>query len=349
MTRTQKKGVLNIPNGNGTSEKLMTTRSSSNDRKSKSKDDNIQANKFQFLSNDAEGKHPCKGCDDLVTETCDAVQCDRCTAWIHFKCTNLTKYQYDFLAINPKSNIKWFCESCTKEVGEDPNKPDDRLAIQGAKIDTLLKVINSMQNHMISMQEQISSMEERMIENEEDKEKHNIGNQMMQASVAEVLDDKAEIAEKKNNMIMYRVPEAEESNEEKEAEDDVSIVKDILSIVHPNIEAVSLNINNITRMGKNRRNGYARPIKVQFKEEDSKGKVFRNSAKLKSHEKYKNINVSNDKTRKEIEADKALKRDLDIQREDRPQDDLIIYRGEIIPRAERAAKVAARKGGHTQA
>ena len=69
--------------------------------------------------------------------------------------------------------------------------------------------------------------------------------------------------------------------------------------------------------------------------------------------KFRNIPETgihaNDKTRKEIEADKALKRDLDIQREDRPQDDLIIYRGDIIPRAERAAKVAARKGGHNQA
>ena len=41
------------------------------------------------------------------------------------------------------------------------------------------------------------------------------------------------------------------------------------------------------------------------------------------------------KTTKEIEADKKLKSELDRQRALRPGDDLIIYRGDIIRRADR--------------
>ena len=116
---------------------------------------------------------------------------------------------------------------------------------------------------------------------------------------------------------------------------DVRMVKNILAIVHPNIDAVKLDVENVTRMGRNKRQGYTRPIKIKLQDSESKGKIFRNSGKLKLNETYKQVNVSNDKTTKEIEADKKLKSELDRQRALRPGDDLIIYRGDIIRRADR--------------
>ena len=208
-----------------------------------------------------------------------------------------------------------------------------------------------MQTQMVTMQHQVKDLTELVSNKEEDRtNKCDIGNQM-QATVTEALEEKAEKEEKKNNIIMFKVPEPETSNEKKEAEDDVAIVKEILGNIHPDIDNVVLNVKNVTRMGKNRRTGYTRPIKIEFQEDDSKGKVFRNSAKLKAHDKFSTINVSNDKTRKEIEADRKLKKDLDEQRLLHPTDDLIIFRGDIIKRADRAAKAAerAQSGVHSRA
>ena len=119
------------------------------------------------------------------------------------------------------------------------------------------------------------------------------------------------------------------------------MVKEILTIVHSNIDSVNLDVKNVTRMGENKRPGYTRPIQVKFLENGSKGKVFRNSGKLKGHDKHNKIHISNDKTTKEIQADRKLKADLDAQRVIRLNDDPIIYRCEIIPRAHRSAKAAA--------
>ena len=77
-----------------------------------------------------------------------------------------------------------------------------------------------------------------------------MGNQKHDHYVAEALEERSQRIEKKNSIIMYRVPEPETSNEEKEADDDVKMVKEILTIVHPNIDSVNLDVKNVTRMGK---------------------------------------------------------------------------------------------------
>ena len=120
--------------------------------------------------------------------------------------------------------------------------------------------------------------------------------------------------------------------------DDLKIVKEIISVVHPNVDNVTLCDKNVMRLGR-RVTGKTRPIKIQFKDDFSKGKVFRNSVKLRNHEKYKNINISNDKTKKELMADKILKDKLEAEKLARPGEDLIIYRGTIMPRKDRPAKI----------
>ena len=347
MVQTKRKGVLG-DGGGGTP--VHTTRSKSGDKNKKpsNKVDNSRS-PFKFLDSDPDGKHPCKGCHKEVVDSCDAVQCDRCAAWLHQKCTDLKTDHYDFLASNPDVNFKWFCGPCIAEQESGPLGQADCMAKQGEKIDELLRVIGLMQTQMVSMQHQMNEMTELVTstKKEEGDKRCEIGNQM-QATVTEALEDKAEKEEKRNNIIMFRVPEPEVSDAKKEAEDDVEMVKEILGKIHPDIDSVDLNVKNVTRMGKSRRNGYTRPIKVQFQEDDSKGTVFRNSARLKTHTNFSKINLSNDKTKKELEADKKLKSELDRQRLLKPDDDLIIFRGDIIKRADRAARVEARAQANTK-
>ena len=361
MTRTIIKGIVNV---SADGDKLIKTRSTSNSgpRSDDRGNSNLSTSPLKFLDSNPNRKDPCSGCDKAIQGKNDAVQCDRCAAWLHVKCTKLTMSQFDFLSRYPENNFKWFCDVCTTDVSSCPSQ-DDRIAQQGAKIDTLLQVMEIMQHHMTDLQyevkslrdltsqrcdvsespelgNQIKSLTDLLSKKEEVTKNPDLGNQM-HAHVAEALEEKSEREEKKNNVIMFRVPEPESSNEETEVEEDIKLVKEILALVHPNIDSIKLDAENVTRMGKNKRRGYTRPIKVKFQDNESKAKVFRNSGKLKSVDKFSKVNISSDKTTKELEADRKLKCKLDEERKNRPDEDLIIHRGQIIKRADRPARVAA--------
>ena len=159
----------------------------------------------------------------------------------------------------------------------------------------------------------------------------------MQIQVSEALEDQKEKEEKRNNIILFNVPETIKSDEKTEFSQDLETIKEIISVVHPNADTVALSGKNVMRLG-GRRDGKVRPIKIQFQEDFTKGKVFRNSAKLRSSEKFGKVNISGDKTKKELEADRLLREKLMAARLEKPDDDLIIYRGNIIPRRERPAR-----------
>ena len=260
---------------------------------------------------------------------------------MHRGCTNLTEAHYEFLKTNPNVDFQWFCQTCKKDESFGSGDPDDRIASNGTKIDALMQVIEEMQTQMSSLHDRLSKMADNVPTGDSvrpvDKE---ISNQW-QAQVAEALDEKDEKEEKKNNIIMFRVPEAEKSNDEKEAEDDIKKVKEILAVVHPHIDTVDIQADGITRLGKNRKDGYTRPIKVKFMEDGAKVKIFRNANKLKGHKDFSRINISNDKTKKELAADRELKNKLDELRKERPDDDLIIYKGKFIKRSERPGRTDA--------
>ena len=256
---------------------------------------------------------------------------------MHLGCTPLTKDQYLFLKGNPDADFQWICLSCRKDGSAGSADPDDRIAHNGEKIDLLMRHIGVMQTQISNLHSELTKMAAKANNpgNATDRVVHQEVANQWQAQVAEALEEKDEKEEKKNNIIMFRVPEAEESNEEKEAEDDMKKVKEILAVVHPHIDSVDLQADGITRMGKTRKPGYTRPVKVKFMEDGAKLKIFRNASKLKSHKEFSKVNISSDKTKKELMADRELKGKLDEQRKERPDDDLIIYRGRIIKRKDR--------------
>ena len=55
----------------------------------------------------------CKVCLEAVKRSDMAILCDHCDNWIHIKCSNLDKLDYEML----KSTVdSWFCFSCTSNI-----------------------------------------------------------------------------------------------------------------------------------------------------------------------------------------------------------------------------------------
>lgn len=60
----------------------------------------------------------CMGCGVLVSEDSKALQCDRCQsggAWKCVECLGMSESTYEALS-EEGSSLKWFCETCEKEV-----------------------------------------------------------------------------------------------------------------------------------------------------------------------------------------------------------------------------------------
>ena len=61
----------------------------------------------------------CGGCGQLVNDGVRALQCDHCqssAAWRCADCVNLSGDVYDALMGEAGASLKWFCESCEKEI-----------------------------------------------------------------------------------------------------------------------------------------------------------------------------------------------------------------------------------------
>ena len=49
-----------------------------------------------------------------MSDKCNSIQCDICDLWVHqFKCSGLTKSQFDSLSLNTDS---WYCPSCINTI-----------------------------------------------------------------------------------------------------------------------------------------------------------------------------------------------------------------------------------------
>lgn len=343
MTRTKTKGVLNVSDDDHS----YRTRSNSNP----SVRDELNSTSAKAVSPHkllANSDEICKICKRIIDDNRPgekAIQCDRCVAWVHYKCSKTTAEEYAFLTSHPSTAVLWYCKVCQDELKEGPGSNDNRLAQQSAKIDTLTKKTDSLtfliyecRTQMATMQSQLSTFIEDASKSTKNNCEAETTKQLkseMQAQITEALDDKEEREEKKNDVIMFNVPEVEPSNEEQELKEDTENVKIMLAMVLPVNGKVPIDEKNISRIGKARKDGKSRPIRIRFEDDTSKGLIFRNSAKLKKYEQYKKVNITSNKTRKELLADKMLKDRLDEQKRLRPDDDLIIYRGDIIKRADR--------------
>ena len=342
MVATKKGGVRNVSADGAVAKTDFAPPRRGSGNKLKQKDQPLSP--IKLLVSDADTDYPCKICDKIVSDepNSTAVQCDRCLAWIHLGCSRLRRLDYNYLTNNPQSTVKWYCEPCTKDIESGPDGQDSRILQHGVKIDTLLQVIKGMQVQMTAMQEQMAMMMETTNQkNDEVEAEKTVDSHSMHAKVyTEVMEEQREKEEKKNNIIMYNMPEPVTNDVNQAIKEDITLVKEVLAEVHPNIGEVEIDEKNTKRLGKEKKSGHTRPIKIQFRDDASKGQVFRNSAKLRSHDRFAKVNISSDKTRKELQEDRKLKEDLMVQRALRPDEDLIIHRGQIIKRANKpVAKV----------
>ena len=276
----------------------------------------------KFLVNeDDDPIQPCKICPKMVSD--EGIKCDRCSGWVHVNCSGLTWKEYEFLSTITTDAVKFFCKPCLEETKVGDEKSDARMAVQETKLDSLIKVVDTVLAQNKEIMTHLSKTETK--QSDDTKEKLN-----------EVLLEEREREKRKNNVIIYNIKESTE--EEEEGMDDNERVTSILRQI---VEIETPEIDSIVRLGnKNGKDGKPREkprlVKVTFKSEEKKREVMKKAPSLNKgvQEQAKKIYINNDETDQERKAGYELRQKLKQKRQDTGDQSWVIRNGEIVQKKE---------------
>ena len=171
----------------------------------------------------------CRKCNLLIDEQdSNSLDCDRCHGWLHFACTGMSDICFDFLHKN-KVTMIFHCDACTSETSEGKCQNESHSQMN-AKLENLTGLVNILISQNKDIIQQLAKKEEtkapapvvwptvattRLEKNIETK-------------MTQVVNNQKEIDEKKCNLIVFNLPEIEETADGKEElEEDYRNVTDI--------------------------------------------------------------------------------------------------------------------------
>ena len=267
----------------------------------------------------------CKICSKEI-EGGSFVGCDSCVTWLHLECSQLPQIEFEFLHKHKTTKLLYHCSLCKK------GSKDDHTEAQNAKIERLSEMVQTISNQNQTILELLKSKKDNIVEVKiEDTVQESI-----HSNLKELLDDQSDKDDKKNNLIIFNLPESEEKVDGKSAEsEDLDKVKEILNFIDRDIitPEADLSVKSISRIGNTKSTDISRPrpVKIEFPNQRPKNKAMRNARNLRDFNVYpKKIGISKDKSEVEMKKDRALRWKLMQKRKD--GQDWTIYDDDVVLR-----------------
>ena len=289
----------------------------------------------------------CRKCNVIIDEAeSNSIDCDRCHGWLHFACSGMSDLEFDFLHKH-EVTMKFHCDICTSELTEG--------ACHNAKHTQMEAAINNLTglvNHLINQNKMIIEKLDKKVEDKtpapvvwptvETRLEKSIETKMTQ-----VVQNQKEVDEKRGNLIVFNLPEAEQTPDGKqELKEDYEQIVDVISYLDNKFDSHDIRQEDVTRIGYRRKGKdvRSRPIKVELNDTSTRDRVLKNAYRLKDYVVAR-VGVSHDKTTQEIQADITLKQKLNDMRKENPLADYIIYDKDIKTRE---AVTEIKKNKHDQ-
>lgn len=276
----------------------------------------------------------CNICKNEVDDR--SIQCDTCSKWTHQKCTTLTTSEFDLLQLG-NQHIVFNCTPCLQEN----TKNNNRLQKLEKEVNEHSKLLNTMNDMILLLRDQNRTLQQqnemilKLVESDKTRE------QRIKTQIEEVLDEQKEKEEIQNNIMIFNVPEADPNDEVNE---DTKKLKEILTIVEPNISIDDVK-EKMTRLGKRKTDAARpRPIKLTLKNQQQRNKILKASRKLKENNIYNNVNISHEKTRKEKEEYQKLK--VELTEKNKGGNNYVIFKNEVVLRTSRDTMLSEQRGGN---
>lgn len=261
-------------------------------------------------------KYQCIFCD-IAIEDGNCIECFDCKQWSHFKCSKLTKRQFDFLVENSGESIQWHCQSCSE--GEVDRKTETEV-----KLDFLIKQMEMMQSVIIKLETGFtgSSLDEKI-------------EKVVDRKLAEALDERNEKEKRKCCLIAVGLQESEEDRNSERIREDTTRLRDLLTKI--DLSLAETLIEEPVRLGK--KTNHPRLLKFKVKDEAAKEKILKNYHELNRNvqKKEEKIYFNPDYTPLERQKYKKLREEIAI-RTKAGEKDLTIRNWKIVSRSNVAGR-----------
>ena len=219
----------------------------------------------------------------------------------------MSKSKYDFLeehCSGSADGILWYCQQCSCD------SRDGQKSVSG-KIDYLIQTVDSLRKELAAERERANVLE---------------GN--FQQRVREIINEERDKEKRKDNIILFNIPEVGETKEEIEANDS-NTLNDIIQAIDRNA-SLDISSNGFHRLGQKKELDKPRPIKVVFKDGSGmKRKIMKAKDDGKWLPKYEKVKAVPDRTQQEREEYRELVKKL-IRRKDSGESNLFIRNMQIV-------------------
>jgi len=319
-----------------------------------------KSKKAEKKNSDIKGRAEAWRCEACNEESlCDEVQmleCEVCELRYCHSCLKISAEEYEFLCKRP--DMHWFCASCEgsallsiKNDKEIAQRCADYFKVLEDKLDQFEAVIQSKADiqHVVNVEIALDAKAEKVkLEQLEEKvlsmEKNigpaagaaQSGGELPKESPAAVNDSVSELRDRearKDNLVIFNIPESSDSEAENRKLHDLSTVVELFDTELD----IQTTVTNTVRLGKKQQLArYPRPLRVTVEDEQMKWKVLKASKNLKDPRKEENklIYIKRDMTRMERGMEEDLRKQLAQKRkeaEDRGiQCTWTIRRGKLI-------------------
>ena len=302
------------------SEILNSSKSSENEKSSRM---NIQ-NGGEF---DDERGTNCFACNKTVSSKDKALQCDCCNYWHHIACEQVTISTYKNLIGMKESGVKWYCRKCNVGVqcfltqivllNAKQKETDERLCYVEEKVNDLDSLENRVSAIEAKLEEQ-ANQPPSQTDNEKTYAKatalgKNDIEQIVEQRTREKMREVEDKARRQRNIIIFRLDEPdEETQEEKDMEDKVSVERLLREVNVQNAEPTSI----FRLKGNAQHKDRSRPLKVCFKSQVIRDDVLKAISVARKRNQqdnsklYTKLSIRKDLTKAERLEDEKLFKEM---------------------------------------
>ena len=258
--------------------------------------------------------YKCLECDDACKSDQQALLCERCDCWVHISCAGVEQDVYDmFFKKGSKltAGIRFFCKKC-----------DDKVTEVIEKCSTLENDTMALKKDMVNVKASIAKIEETI-------------KTQVNAKISNIMTNKQEIDKRKMNLVVFGLPETQQDTSSSQWSNAEKIEKDIENISQIIIEEIGVGLSprsgiiDARRLGAPKA-GNPRPLRIEFRDLNTKRDVLTNAKKLRSskNDLCKKLYINPDLTEEQKKADEKLRKEMWVRRE--KGENVIIRRGAIV-------------------
>lgn len=123
-----------------------------------------------------------------------------------------------------------------------------------------------------------------------------------------MLSELSERNDRKQNIIVFNVEEIDAQDGVQRRDHDLRVVRDVLGVISTSIDSEHIEVHRVGRYVGN--GNHHRPLKVRLNNVKDVHTVIKNTPKLRNSQSFNSINISFDRTRRQIDYYKKIKAEL---------------------------------------